>query len=260
MKILNSSPISSFGGLNFVLEELDKLCIDQILQKHLPKLSAQCKYSWKDILYTYWSIILCGGDCAEDASANLKHSFINSPFIKIPSPDRLLSRLKDLSVPVTEYKKNRSTVVNEFSINECLNNLNLMILNKLELINSCKTTLDYDNTVLYSSKADAKMTYKKATGYCPGVGIIGNNIVYIENRNGNCAPHAMQDDTLERMFKQFKKQNIKVDVFRADSASFQFSTICTVNKHVEKLYIRARMNACVNDAINKIENWKAGKR
>ena len=116
--------------------------------------------------------------------------------------------------------------------------------------------LDYDNTFIFSEKADAKMTYKKASGYCPGVGIIGNNIVYVENRNGNCAPHAMQDDTISRMCNLLKSQDIKVDIFRADSASYSFSTICTINKHVDKLYVKARISESINDAIISIKNWK----
>ena len=75
MKVLKSSSISSFGGLNFVLEELDKLGISQILQHDLPKLSAQSKYNWKDLLYSFWSIFFCGGDCTEDLSIHLKEAF-----------------------------------------------------------------------------------------------------------------------------------------------------------------------------------------
>jgi len=72
MKVINSSPITSFGGLNFVLEKLSQLGIDNLLEGSLPKLPAQSKYKWKDILYSYWSILFCGGDYAEDISINLK--------------------------------------------------------------------------------------------------------------------------------------------------------------------------------------------
>ncbi|MBB6681572.1 hypothetical protein H4O20_08960, partial [Aequorivita sp. 609] len=68
MKILKSNGISAFGGLNFVIEELDNKEIDKILNEALPKLGAQSKYNWRDLLYSYWSVFFCGGDCAEDLS------------------------------------------------------------------------------------------------------------------------------------------------------------------------------------------------
>lgn len=256
MKILNSPVISSFGGINFVLEELINLEIGRILDTTLPKLPSQSKYNWQDLIFSYWSIIFCGGDCAEDISFNLKHSLNKNPLINVPSPDRLLNRLKDLAEPSTLYKKNRSNVFNEFSLNTRLNTLNLKILKKLSALKGKELILDYDNTFVYTQKADAKRTYTKGFGYCPGVGIIDNKVVYVENRNGNCAPHTLQDETIERMFHLLDSENIKVNVFRADSASYQFSTITTINKYVNKLYVKARMNDNICEAINSIDNWK----
>ena len=72
MKILKSSHISPFGGLNFVLEEFEKQNIGSLLQKFLPVLPNQSIYSWKDILYSFWSIYFCGGDCIEDLGGNFR--------------------------------------------------------------------------------------------------------------------------------------------------------------------------------------------
>ncbi len=255
MKVLNSSPISSFGGINFVLREFNQLGINNLIRHSLPKLPSQSKYKWEDILYSYWSILMCGGDCAEDISTNLRYSFKNNPFLKAPSPDRLLSRLKDLSAPSKKFKKNRCRIFNEFSLNPKLNNLNIRILKKTNTINKKEIVLDYDNTYIFSNKKDAKMSYHRKKGYCPGVGIIGNNIVYIENRNGNCAPHTLQNETIERMLKLLKSQDIKIDIFRADSASYQFANITTIAKYVDKFYIKARMNDAISNAIKSITNW-----
>lgn len=256
MKTLNSSSISPFGGLNFVLKELEDQKIGNLLNQSLPTLAAQSKYSWKDILYSYWSILFCGGDCAEDISINLNKSLDNVPYILCPSPDRLLNRLKELSSPKIIIKKNRSLSSNEISINTSLNMLNIKILKRLGLLQSQNSVLDYDNTVIFNDKLDAKMTYKKNKGYFPGIGIIGQNIVFIENRNGNSAPHSMQDDTIDRMMQALISQNIHVKSFRADSASYQFSTITTARKYFEKIYIRAKINASTNKAIANISNWK----
>ena len=257
MKILNSSPVSSFGGLNFVFKELTELGIDKLLQKDLPSLSKQCKYTWKDIFYSYWAIPFCGGDCAEDIAINLKPAFTNNPLLKSPSPDRLLDRLKELSVSSTHFQKNRSAVDNEFSFNKKLNTLNIKLLKKLSLLNNKNDVLDYDNTFIYTSKADARQTFTRGTGYCPGLATIGNNVVYVENRNGNSPAHYLQDETIERIFQILKSQRIKVNAFRADSASYQFSTITTISKYVDKLYVRARMSEVIYSAINSIEMWNA---
>ena len=257
MKILKSSAISPFGGLNFVLKELINKKIDKILKSNLPELPCQCKYNWKDIFFSYWSIIFCGGDCSEDISVNLKHAFQNNPYLKAPSADRLLERLKGLATPSTVYRKNRSNVDNEFSLNPKMNELNLKILNAISGIkNKNNLVLDYDNTFIYTNKSDSKKTYTKKYGYCPGIGIIDQEVVYVENRNGNCAPHTMQDDTIERMFEQLNSQDIEVDVFRADSASYQFSTITTITKHVDKLFVKAKMSSTLENIINSIGNWK----
>ena len=48
--------------------------------------------------------------------------------------------------------------------------------------------LDFDHQFIETEKYDAKMNYKKFTGYSPGVAVIGDLIVGIENRGGNDAP------------------------------------------------------------------------
>ena len=52
MKLINSYHLTPFGGLNFVLAELDNLKIGQLLQNNLPELPLQSKYDWRDILYS----------------------------------------------------------------------------------------------------------------------------------------------------------------------------------------------------------------
>ena len=256
MKILNSSFVSPFGGLNFVLEEFESLNIGALINKSLPDLAIQSKYSWKDIFYSYWSVLFCGGDCAEDIALNLNESLNKTPFLNCPSADRLLGRLKELAEPKEIVQKNRSLVNNEISYNTTLCQLNLRLLKNLKLLESENTVLDYDNTVIFNNKSDARMTYKKDKGYFPGVGIIGSNIVFIENRNGNSAPHTMQDETIERMMSALHAQGIKVKAFRADSASYQFSTITSARKYFDKIYVRAKINASTNKAIALIDNWK----
>ena len=45
--------------------------------------------------------------------------------------------------------------------------------------------VDFDHQFIGTEKYDAKPTYKKFFGYRPGVAVIGDLIVGIENSNGN---------------------------------------------------------------------------
>ena len=58
-----------------------------------------------------------------------------------------------------------------------LNRLNLKILTRLNTFQKKDVVLDYDNTLLFTEKADARFTYKKEKGYFPGVGMVGKHIV-----------------------------------------------------------------------------------
>lgn len=258
MKVIKSDQISPFGGLNFVLEAFDNLGVGELINKELPALPPQCKYEWRDLLYSFWSIYFCGGECIEDISLNLKHTLSNNPFLNVCSPDSLLKRMKELSSPSEEYTTPRGNSKHEFSINDNLNKLNLSVLNKIPTRKSTQRpiVLDYDNSMIFTRKSDAKMTYKKQFGYTPGIGIIEDKVVYVENRNGNSDAQTLQQDTLSRLFKVLTEKGIKVDVFRADSGSYQLSTILEISKHVNKLFIKARMSQQLLEAIEAIEDWQ----
>ena len=256
MKILKSKSISSFGGLNFIFKELDENGIDRILDQTLSKLPVQAKYSWKDLMYSFWSIYFCGGDCIEDLSVHMKQALHKNPYVKLPSPDRVLERMKELSEPLGLFMGQRGVAIHEFSMNDKINSLNIKILKRLRLLKSKGNILDYDNTYIFSEKSDAIMTHKHQRGYCPGVGIIGNNIVYLENRNGNSGAHILQQDTLSRMFGLLRSNKINVKVFRADSASYSLAALDVINRNVEKFYIKTRIREALNELVNQVEKWE----
>lgn len=259
IKILKSSPISPFGGLNFVLKEFENKQIGRILQDHLPELPTQCKYSWKDLLYSFWSIYFCGGDCIEDLGGNFHKHLMNFPFLKVPSPDRVLKRFQEIAQPKEILSSKRSKARHEFSINMEINRLNIQILKQIGLKQDDNHVLDYDNTIIFNNKADSVTTYKKGSGYCPGVGIIGKNIVYLENRNGNSNARFLQEDTLKRMFSLLKDQGIGIETFRADGGSYVYEVLKVVVKYTNNFYIRARMSVRLATAITKIKQWKMVK-
>jgi hypothetical protein len=208
---------------------------------------------------SYWSVFFCGGDCAEDLSINLKNGLNNNPYINIPSPDRVLERIKSLSDSTQICTANRGEKEHQFSLAEGLNRLNLRMLSLLPGFNKTNVVLDYDNTLIFTEKADARMTYKKANGYFPGVGMIGKHVVYVENRNGNSSAHVMQHETIERMAALLREAGITIDVIRADSASYTYDIIKSMEKTAKRIFIKARMSEPLEKAIADIKEWKEVK-
>ena len=258
MKIINSTHVNPFGGLNFVLEEFERQGIGNLLAQNLPKLPTQCKYSWKDILYSFWSIYFCGGDCIEDIGNNLKKSLQGVPYIQVPSPDRILDRFKELALSYDIFTVPRGKSIHQFSLNSYLNELSIKISKSLGILEN-GLTLDYDNTIIYTNKLDSKRTYKKEFGYCPGVATIGNTVVFIENRNGNSDAKTLQFETLTRMFKILKEQKISIKNFRADGASYQLDIVDLVQKHVSNFYLRSNINSTLAKVIASISDWEQVK-
>ena len=259
MKVINSKPVSAFGGLNFVIQEAINLNINTLLNTNLPALPKQCKYNWFDIIMSYWSVFFCGGDCAEDLSINLKQGFRNTPFINIPSPDRVLDRIKSLSDTPQYFTTERGKAEHHFALAEKLNRLNIKMLTLLPGFKKDKVILDYDNTLIFTEKADAQLTYKKENGYCPGVGIVNNHIVYIENRNGRSNAHVLQHETIERMCFLLHEVGVTIDVIRADSASYTYQIIKAIEKNATRFFIKARMTDTLESAIGNIKKWKEVK-
>ena len=70
--------------------------------------------------------------------------------------------------------------------------------------------VDFDHQFIESEKYDAKPTYKKFSGYRPGVAVIGDLIVGIENSDGNTNVRFHQKDTLKRFFERFEQKGFSL--------------------------------------------------
>jgi hypothetical protein len=256
MKVVYSKKINAFGGLNFVHQELEHLRIGHFLNQSFPSLSAQSKYDWKDVFYSFLSIFYTGGEVIEDAHTILARQLDFSPWFKLCSPDTIIRRFKHLVHSDNYCKTKRGEVQHHLNFNPILSSLNLKLLKKLGVFNK-EVILDYDNTIIYTEKEDAKMTYKRNYGYQPGVCFVNNQYpLYIENRNGNSDAKAFQTQTLQRMFDLLTTQKIKrIDKIRMDAASYQFDVIELVEQKVDHFYIGAR-NSYVDKYFHRITNWK----
>lgn len=257
MKITTSfENINSFGGLNFISDEYDRLNLRNTITSHLGSRSVLATYQYCDIIKNIWMILFSGGDCAEDIHTNLKSELCSVQGMKVSSPDTILRLQKELC-PNKEIHLSKAKVINEFSKNERLNELNLAILlltNQLKKGNSYD--LDFDNQFIACEKYDSKKSYKMKNGYFPGIATIGKNIVYLENRNGNSNVKFKQEETLERVYDLLSSKGVKIKRSRMDCGSFTKEVIKVVEENSELFYIRAQKCAELTSQIREIKSWR----
>jgi hypothetical protein len=229
--------INSFGGLNFISTEFDQLELPKLITSSLGSRSALATYQYHDIIKNIWMILFSGGDCAEDIQTNLKAELSNVLNMKICSADTLLRLQKELSL-AKEVHLSKNNIENEFSNHPCLNHLNLSILLLTNQLAQDKSyDLDFDNQFIACEKYDAKKGYKMQRGYFPAIASIGKNIVYLENKNGNCNVKYKQEKTLSNVYKMLQSKAISIKRSRMDCGSFTKAVIEVVQKNSELFYI-----------------------
>lgn len=257
MKVQQKGTLSAFGGINFVFDFLKTNKINSLISSTFPTIANQSKYSWQDIINSLLSIYLCGGDCIEDLHTHLKGHFINNPFVKIPSPDTVLKRLKELAVANRTCYTKKGAVEHAYNNNILINQLNISLLKQQGVFNLKGLTLDYDNTVIFNEKSDSKMTYKRNPGYQPGVCTINEEFVlYLEGRNGHSDAKSFQHETLMRMFDLLEQNQInEFEHMRADAASYQYEVVKLLEQKVKNFYIGCR-NSYIAKYFTQIEHWE----
>ena len=132
------------------------------------------------------------------------------PTLRTCSSDTILRGISELSTANTTYVSETGRSY-DFNTATKLNGLLVKILVSTgQLVAGNSYDLDFDHQFIETEKYDAKITYKKFTGYSPGVAVIGDLIVGIENRDGNANVRFHQQDTLERIFSNLKHNDIHV--------------------------------------------------
>ncbi|EXZ22730.1 transposase DDE domain protein, partial [Bacteroides fragilis str. S13 L11] len=107
-----------------------------------------------------------------------------------------------------------------------------------------------------TEKYDAKPTYKKFSGYRPGVAVIGDLIVGIENSDGNTNVRFHQKETLKRFFERFEQNGLTINRFRADCGSCSEEIVEEIEKHCKSFYIRANRCSSLYNDIFALRGWK----
>jgi len=251
-----SENIHSFGGLNFISNNFDKLGLREFIDKKLGLRSTFAKFAYSDCIKNYLMLYMAGGDCAEDIQVHLKDELDNVKGINACSADTLLRMQKELATE-KEHITSKNNVVNQINTNEKLNELNLELLVKLRALNTEDYhDLDFDNQFIPCEKYDAKKSYKMKLGYFPSVATIGRNIVYIENRNGNSNVKFEQSKTFENIFNLLKKNKIKIGKARMDCGSFIKEVVELVESHTQNFYIRAQRCGELTKKLKEVTTWK----
>lgn len=257
MKIQKSKyTLSPFAGISLVNDYFNKSGMSQLIDNELGSRVKTVGYSYSDIFRNMTNVFLSGGDVVEDISTHLGTHLKAIPSNKVPSPDTVLRGFKELTTKNNTFLSHSGISYN-FNINNKLNALNIksLLLTK-QLKKTACYDFDYDNQIMANKKYDAKPTYKKTKGYAPGVATIGNNIVYVENRDGNANVKFKQSETLKRAYGLLKSEGITINRSRMDAGSYAKEIIDVVSKNSQLFYIRANKSTSMSEQIQDITNWE----
>ena len=222
-------------------------------------LGLRCKtygYQYSEIIRSLMCVYFCGGSCVEDVSTHLMPHLSLHPRLRTCSSDTILRAIEELSQENISYKSDSGKCY-DFNPADKTNKLliNTLIATK-QLNRGGKYDMDFDHQFIETEKYDAKATYKKFLGYGPGIAVIGDKIVGVENRDGNANVRFHQQDTLQRMFERLEDQDIHIGRFRADCGSCSEEIVSMVEKHCEHFYIRANRCESFYNEMFVLRGWK----
>ena len=251
-----SQNITPFGGISIVHDMFKRLGLFKLIEKELGTRVSTCGYTYGTLFSNWFDLFMCGGTCAEDIEEHLRDTLIAIPGNKVSRADTLLRCLEELSVVHTPHTSD-SGITYQFNINKKMNSLMIKSLLMTGQLESGKSyDFDYDNQIIQHEKYDAKRTYKKTTGYFPGIASIGKHVVYIENRDGNANVKTAQAQTLQNAYRLLADNGIKVHRSRMDAGSYSQDIIETVAAHSDLFYIRANRCPSLTEKIRHIEKWE----
>lgn len=258
-KVIQSDKnITPYGGLNFIYESLSRSGLSTFLDKELGFRSALAQYSRSDVVLSLLGNCLCQGEYIADL-ATLKKKFSGQSFTKIPSADTVeyvCQELKTATIHVNSEHDEKIT--HQINYNTALNKSLVALCVQTKQLESTVTdyTMDFDNVVVATEKQDAKMSYKMVKGYHPNFAFIGTLPIHIENHNGNTPAKYGQAETLKRCFDNLDHHQIKIEHFRADSASYQKEVIELVSQRATHFYVRITDFASIRQHCGQLKNWE----
>ena len=252
---IKSEKLTPFGGIFSIMEKFEHT-ISPVIDQTLGLRCSSYGYQYSEIIRSLMTVYFCGGNCIEDISNHLLSHLSLHPLLRTCSSDTILRAINELTTDNITYKSVTGKSY-DFNAAEKVNSLLLDTLLSTRQLDTCTGyDLDFDHEFLETEKYDAKRTYKRFLGYSPGVAVIGDLVVGIENRDGNTNVRFHQQDTLERFFTRFEERQIHIKRSRMDCGSCSREIVETIAKHCEHYYIRAnRCSALYND-IFALRGWQ----
>ena len=250
-----SEKFTSFGGIFAIMEQFNAL-LSQTIDSTLGLRCKSYGYQYSEILRSLMCVYFCGGSCIEDVTTHLMKHLSLHPTLRTCSADTILRAIEELTVDNTTYT---SASGKQYNFNTA-DTMNQLLINALLATGGLKANqkydLDFDHQFIETEKYDAKPTYKKFFGYSPGVAVIGDMIVGIENRDGNTNVRFNQKDTLERIFKRLESSGINISRARMDCGSCSEEIVDMVKAHCKHFYIRANRCHSLYDSMFALTGWK----
>ena len=252
---IKSEKLTPFEGFFSIMEQFDST-LSSVIDSTLGLRSKQYGYQYSEIVRSLMSVYFCGGSCIEDVTTHLMNHLSLHPTLRTCSSDTILRAIKALTQENISYT---SDTGKNYDFNTAVT-LNTLLLNCLlttgQLKEGGEYDVDFDHQFIETEKYDAKPTYKKFLGYRPGLAVIGDMIVGIENSDGNTNVRFHQQDTLKRIFERLERNNLVINRFRADCGSCSEEIVEEVEKHCKSFYIRANRCSSLCDDIFALRGWK----
>ena len=182
---IKSETLTPFGGIFSIMEQFDSM-LSPIIDRTLGQ---RCRsiigYKYSEIVRSLVSVYFSGGSYVEDVtSQRMRHRSYHAMLRKCSS-DTILRAIKELTQENISYTSDKGKTY-DFNTADKLNALLIKALISTGGLNEVESyDVDFDHQFLETEKYDAKPTYKKFLGFRPGVYVIGDKIVYIENSDGN---------------------------------------------------------------------------
>lgn len=257
--------VSPFAGLYCIADAVKRLNISQLIDNNLPSRSVNAVYKYSDIALSLFSNALLQGQRLSDLSV-VKQKVFSGLSFKIPSPDTVEYCCQEIKPFVCneQIMNHKGKVIDhQHCYSPMLNALLPSVALKTGLLKRGAQgyTLDFDHLVIANEKQDARLSYKMVNGYHPCMAAIGRLPVFIQNHNGNTPARHQQKETLTLCFDALKKEEIEIENFRADSASYQADVIELVESNCKHFYIRMlEFKAVLSDYSQLDESsWKKAR-
>ena len=252
---IKSEKLTPFGGIFPVMEQFDAL-LSKTIDSTLGLRSKVYGYQYSEIFRSLMCVYFCGGSCVEDVTTHLMKHLSLHPTLRTCSADTVLRAIEELTCENTTYTSDSGK---QYDFNTA-DKMNDLLCNALLATGQLKANqeydFDFDHQFIETEKYDAKLTYKKFLGYGPGIAVVNDMIVGIENRDGNTNVRFNQEATLERIFKRLEASGIHISRARMDCGSCSEKIVEMVEAHCRYFYIRANRCSSLYDSMFALTGWK----